>query len=295
VTDVVPRISNPPREVFERDYLIPGRPVIITDVVSRWKIAHWSVDDLKRQLSGRTLTVFLSKPGEGRSRESPKQQMTAEEFFAATSSTRATGEYPYLLGSLLNRRGQGLPGGVASPIDLEELELPALFDPADWVNTGFYCGRQSVTSLHYHPHGEAFACAILGEKRFVLYAPEQFPYLYPHAFYDRDFACSRIPNVDHVDTSQFPRFQQARPVEAVLRPGEMLYIPIHWWHAVFGWPELSVSVTFFSKARFLPMLWPRRGKVHHVFSVLAHRERRRTFYRAAKEWVLGRGPLLHAG
>ena len=36
------------------------------------------------------------------------------------------------------------------------------------------------------------------------------------------------------DAEAFPRFSEARCVEVEVREGELLYLPIYWWHGVSG-------------------------------------------------------------
>ena len=52
----------------------------------------------------------------------------------------------------------------------------------------------------------------------------------------QDFAYSAVPPLvrpsDAHDTQAFPKFAAARCVDVELQPGEILYLPIYWWHGV---------------------------------------------------------------
>lgn len=39
-------------------------------------------------------------------------------------------------------------------------------------------------------------------------------------------------NFDNPDFEKFPKFLEIEGVEAVLGPGDVMYIPIYWWHYV---------------------------------------------------------------
>lgn len=39
-------------------------------------------------------------------------------------------------------------------------------------------------------------------------------------------------NFDNPDFEKFPKFLDLEGVEAVVGPGDVLYIPIYWWHYV---------------------------------------------------------------
>jgi ribosomal protein L16 Arg81 hydroxylase len=49
---------------------------------------------------------------------------------------------------------------------------------------------------------------------------------------------------DDFDAGQYARFAQAEAMEATLRRGEMLYIPIFWWRQAAA-QELSISISMF--------------------------------------------------
>lgn len=82
---------------------------------------------------------------------------------------------------------------------------------------------------------------VVGTKYVRLYAPEQTPNLYPHDGLNSN--TSQV-DLDHGDEGgRFPRFAGAAFREALLRPGQMLYIPPRWWHYVKS-RSVSFSVSF---------------------------------------------------
>lgn len=271
----VPVLFRPSREEFEREYLRPGRPVIIAGLVEGWRVSReWSLESLAAQLAGRSLQVFT--PGR-------QFQLTGEALFE-TLERDDIAQYPYLVGST------GQPEGTAGlPIDIGP-ELPPLFSARDVVNRLFYFGRRTYTPLHYHPTVEAVSCQILGDKRFLLFPPHQFPFLYAKPFHDVDFLDSWIADPDHVDLRKFPLFRQAQPIDVVVRQGELLFIPIHWWHAVWGTERIGLSLTFFWRPRWQQMMWPPSGRWHHWGSLLVRR--RKYFFWDLREWLRGNGPEL---
>lgn len=56
-----------------------------------------------------------------------------------------------------------------------------------------------------------------------------------------------------IDSMRFPKAQNLHGVETVVGPGDVLYIPIYWWHHVESVkPEkYSVSLNFWYKVIFL--------------------------------------------
>ena len=99
--------------------------------------------------------------------------------------------------------------------------------------------------LHYD-HNPNLHVQLVGRKRFILFAPSDWPYLYPfpvHADFDRR---SQL-NLDAPDTAAFPKWERARGLIVELEPGDVLYIPPLWWHHVqtLTSPCVSAALWFF--------------------------------------------------
>jgi histone arginine demethylase JMJD6 len=67
---------------------------------------------------------------------------------------------------------------------------------------------------------------LYGSKEFILFSPEQTPYLYPRA--DN----KKVAQVDifNPDYEQFPLFRHATPVRVTVEEGETILFPTKWWH-----------------------------------------------------------------
>jgi hypothetical protein len=94
--------------------------------------------------------------------------------------------------------------------------------------------------LHYDGfHTHAFSNQIYGRKEFVLYTPQQTPYLYPKAKTPNVSMMSVLNRVDN----EFPLFLKATPTECVLEAGDTIFIPSGWWHTTrILSPSISVSL-----------------------------------------------------
>lgn len=49
--------------------------------------------------------------------------------------------------------------------------------------------------------------------------------------------------MDDPDHVRFPKFKEAKGVETVIGPGEVLYIPIYWWHHVESLMKMGPTIT----------------------------------------------------
>jgi hypothetical protein len=96
----------------------------------------------------------------------------------------------------------------------------------------------SFPVLHYDGSGtHAFLMQIYGRKQYVVYPPDQEPFLYPSAAREN---LSLVNDVETPDLARFPLFAGAVPTIFVLEPGELLFVPSHWWHTA---KMLSSSIT----------------------------------------------------
>jgi hypothetical protein len=77
-------------------------------------------------------------------------------------------------------------------------------------------------------NAHAIITEIYGDKEFVLFAPEDTPYIYPH---ENSPSTSQIDDLDHVDLNRFPDFPKATQYRVIIGPGESMFVPSRWWHA----------------------------------------------------------------
>jgi hypothetical protein len=241
----IEKIVAPNPEEFERRYRIPGRPVLITGVVDKWPAASlWNPDYLSSRVGKNQVPVaFMPKPGDYAG--AVRKKMALAEYVAALSQDGGGPGQPYLGEVSLEK---------FFPELLEQVQRPAFVMNEEALNAVLYFGRRQFSQLHYHPLGSATLCQVYGHKRVWLYPPEQTRYLYKYPWYSSNHNMS-LTTSPVPDPYQFPNFSRAKRIELVIGPGELLFIPIYWWHAIQN-EELNVAVVFFwyrsTKSRWLP-------------------------------------------
>jgi len=137
-------------------------------------------------------------------------------------------------------------------VGVKQLEAPLL--------NAWFGPKGTKTPLHTDPYHNIL-CQVVGSKYIRLYPPTETPKLYPLGQDDKGIDLSNTSQVDVSRTRfgysngstdsdavrdmerEFPLFAEARYQEAILGPGECLYVPLGWWHYVEGL-STSFSVSF---------------------------------------------------
>ena len=103
-----------------------------------------------------------------------------------------------------------------------------------WIGPG-----GTFTPLHHDLTNNLLA-QIVGRKRVIMAAPNETPKLYNDLHVFSEVANLADPGLD---LDEFPRLSQVRTLDLILEPGEMLFLPIGWWHQVEAL-DFSVSMTY---------------------------------------------------
>lgn len=235
----VERISALSRETFVHQYLKPHRPVILTDVVSKWPaFQRWSLEYLQAEFADHRVLVE-HYPGGERYGAYTYAEMSVGEYIERVVGDPESRQHYYLADSTLDST---LPGSV------KDVPTPEMIPENSSHRPVVFIGCDTFSAAHYHRNLiQAFLCQLQGRKEVRLYPAAHTKYLYPNPWYTLRTNFSRIPMDfgDHGSCSaDFPKFDQAEIWECVVEPGEMLFIPDHWMHSTAGIGE-NISVTHF--------------------------------------------------
>jgi hypothetical protein len=235
LTDQIDRRSELSREQFEREYLYPLKPVIVTDGIAHWgALGKWSPQFFKTTYG----SIVVEVDGES---------MTLAELIDRVEASTADEPAPYL-------RNQALADWPAE-LSADVFPMPDCTRP-NWLESRFFPSGRSLSSpevyigghgahfpvLHYDGlHTHAFLMQLYGDKEYIALAPDQAQFLYPRVGLDSNK--SRIDNVLAPDLERFPLLEQAEGVRFQLHPGETLFVPSGWWHtARILNPSVTVSI-----------------------------------------------------
>jgi len=107
-------------------------------------------------------------------------------------------------------------------------------------------GMQGATTPAHYDEQENMFAQMGGRKEVYLWPPGDWQGMYA---FPCNHACDRqaMVNPDNPDLNRFPLYRHARPHYAALQPGDLLYLPVGWWHHLRNLDPLAISITFWSK------------------------------------------------
>ncbi|MBC8083986.1 MAG: cupin-like domain-containing protein [Hymenobacter sp.] len=233
LTSIDKRTGISRRELLA-EYIEPGIPVVLTDAVKDWsalgkftpEFFKSKYGSLSKEVRGRTYTlaevvdrIRTSTP------ETPAPypfNLNIEKFF------------PELLDDMKPEIVFGKSDRVNHPL------LPRLMLRGTEVYELFLGGNGAsfpylhVDALFLHTQ----ITQLYGSKDFILYPPDQTPYMYPKA------ENQKVSEVDVLrpDYERHPLFRKAKPVRVTVEEGETILFPTKWWHTTqIHMPCISVG------------------------------------------------------
>ncbi len=232
----IERRNRPTYSEFERDFMKPHKPVIISGALDQWKASSWTPEYFREQFSDKKLNV-----------DGTEYRMA--DFIDLVLNSSNARPAPYLRNVLIDNFLPELlpaiqplpeyfsPNWLAGP--LSQLLRSRLHNGSAELYIGGAGGK--FPFLHFDSwHTHAFLCQLYGRKEFTAYAPDQAPYLYVRP--DR-YNQSVIADIENPDHEKYPLFVRAQQMRFYLDPGEILFIPAGWWHtAKILSPSITVSV-----------------------------------------------------
>ena len=223
-----------------RTQILDIEPVVIAGLMEEWpslKSRVWDLQYLHRVAGARTVPIEIGcKYTDSDWRQ---ELMLLSDFI----DTYVTAESPpctaYLAQHTLFEQIPALRRDISVPDYCAVSEEGGEGEPEVRIHAWF--GPQgTVSPLHYDaPHN--LLCQVMGSKYIRLYSPAYTECLYPHP--EQLLHNTSRVDVEAPDGKSYPNYRNAKFIETVLHPGQVLYIPPKWWHFVKSL-EISFSVSF---------------------------------------------------
>lgn len=232
------KIEDLTDELFFNKYVMCNNPLVILDGALHWRaIKRWSPVFFKYLLGSKKVIIKSSESGifdynkimvssEVGSHEVPFPE--AIDLICKSDSTKY-----YIQQTSVQSISQELMADISIP------EIITSHQGGCSCNMWF--GAQGCKTPLHHDLSENLLSQIKGRKRVILFPPREEKHLYPAIGYKLPH-CSQV-DVFSPDIVKYPLFTKAsvHRQEFVLEPGNILYIPSNWWHALESL-DISMSV-----------------------------------------------------
>lgn len=277
-------------EEFAKDYLYANKPVVITDALREWKaLSRWSPEFFKQEFGDMKFTLDEVSKGksEYKGKGSTAVEYTMDRFIDRVLSSTEQDPAPYFRNQILYDLFPSLKQDIEP---LPEYFLPNWLPDhymvkyvGEVLNRGaaleLYIGGNggAFPVLHYDGAGtHAFLMQVYGRKKFIIYPPSQEKFLYPSPEKQN---LSLLNSIDNPDLEKFPLFAKAEPTVFILEPGEMLFIPSHWWHTTkMLTPSISISANVVNQSNW-----------HELVTFVSMRRRNPLISFASRVYLTGAG------
>jgi hypothetical protein len=228
----ITRLHHPSRADFN-DKVRSNTPVVVTgattaETLQAWQLPHLvdRIGDYKCRVARSATKRYRYGEQEGLVTETMPFSKFVDLAFRGNSTDHCylqddIRSFPPLL------EFTGLPS---------ELSRPKITQAKLWVSAA-----ESITSLHYDPV-ETILWQLVGSKRFILFPPGVREY-YPYGWKTKSSFLSQV-SIDDPDYQRFPLFRNAIRHEIEVCPGDLIYVPLGWWHEVHSIDPINISVNY---------------------------------------------------
>jgi hypothetical protein len=227
---VIPRRERLSTGDFLHQHYRANQPVIITGMLEHtMACASWDLESLGARFAERMVEVQFGRnadPDYEMNSIAHKRRMPFGEYAALVRSSGVTNDF-YMTANNDTQNRQALHELWA--------DVPALPDYLTGERAGFFwLGPAGTVTPFHHDLTNNFMVQISGRKRVRLIAPCDTPKLYNqrHCFTPVDGRA--------IDLQRFPAMAGVPVLDCVLASGEILFLPVGWWHFV---EALDVSIT----------------------------------------------------
>lgn len=230
---------------FKREYMDPRRPVVLRGALASIPAGQWTPESMKARFGDKVFEI-------------DGEPVRFGDFIDRVVEASPDDPPPYL-------RNVGVDPDFRELIP--DLEPGLRFTRNNWRFNGlipewwfeakaglcqfFFTGPgRGFPFMHVdYPPLHTFSALSYGTKEWILFAPDQTPYLYPGSRGEGWPVVSQVENPFEPDLEKFPEFAKASGVQVRQEAGDLIFVPSGWWHTTrshtptiaVAWDHLSAS------------------------------------------------------
>ena len=230
----VPRIDSTSAEDFFRKFYFSNRPVILTGWIADWPaMRHWSLGYFSDRCGDPEIEVQAGRdlePNYEIRSASHKRRVRLSALLETLRGDPQTNDF------YVTANNGGTNRAALAPLWEDIGVLPGILQPGTEQDGFFWLGPKGTITPWHHDLTNNLLVQIRGRKRVTLASVTQTPLM--QNFHHCYSSFGGMAGLDHLPPAERPK-----TLSCDLGPGDILFIPIGWWHHVEGL-ELSVSLSF---------------------------------------------------
>jgi hypothetical protein len=240
------------KETFQKEIVALNKPAVIKSLVRDWPAVLQAeispaamISYLSQFDAGKEMSVFVGPPAingrffyrdDLRGFNFDCKSRTLTSMLKALSELAEIDEPPAVAMQSVSITDNLTGFCDDNPMSLLDETVP----PRMWLS------NKTITTTHYDK-SENIACAVAGHRRVTLFPPDQIANLYiGPLLYSPAGAPISMVDLRQPDFSRYPKFKDAldAALQAIIEPGDALYIPSYWWHNVESLDSFSLLVNY---------------------------------------------------
>lgn len=234
-TDCIAVRKTLPAEEFRTRFYARNRPLKLLRMIQDWPaMSKWRPEYFRETYGDNTVEITSARDSDPKyeiNLDNHRTEMKFRDYIDLIVSTRGNDSYLVANNQFFEKRGMR---GLLNDVGV----LPGyLVRKRRAAYTHLWFGAaDTVTPLHHDTMNILF-CQIYGRKQFTLIPPDESPWLYNEkgVFSEVEF--------ENPDDVAYPLFRHTDPIQTIMNPGEILFLPVGWWHHVRSL-DTSISVSF---------------------------------------------------
>jgi hypothetical protein len=245
----IERVHRPGIEDFRSGYF-QKKPVVLTGFTDNWMARKlWKPESLK-QIFGHITVPLRGSDNEFDVifKSEAATSMTLGQYFDAINNPARTGKIPYLGNISFDHPSTRAP---LKPLR-SHFNFPELLLGKNQLEMRLWIGAIGQKSTIHNDNYDNLNAQVIGQKKFFLFSPDQHPLLYPKRVTEMCWA-SPVDN-ENPDYDKYPLSYHLNGFECTLEPGEILYIPMFWWHQAIS-ESLAININAWAYAAGQMTFW----------------------------------------
>lgn len=223
------------RADFLKDHYSANRPVVITGMIDDWPALQWTPELIADRFADRIVQVQANRNANPRYESEAGQHQQTMRFGDFMERVLKGGECNDIYMTANN--GSKNVGALRELWD-GIIQVPEYLSSENPDNQGFFwIGPAGTVTPTHHDLTNNFMAQIMGRKRVHLVDGLQTSRMYNHLH-----VYSEV-DLENIDYERFPLMREVEVLQYDLMPGELLFIPVGWWHHVRAL-DISMTVTF---------------------------------------------------